>query len=199
MDISGHSFVGKLANIECGSKQMNKIVRIAAMAAIAMTAAEQSFAQSASQDVNISATVPAFCSVTPATLSATVPVNAATGAVNTTAIAVTTASTGPVVTCNTAANVKAASVSGGVKNATTAPSGFSNVINYTGTATLGSTVATIDTSATAGAAGLEEGTAVSTGAAVSAGLAITVTPQASTSPLIPGSYSDILRVTITPQ
>lgn len=177
---------------------MKKVHSIAAIAAVAMIASTQAFAQSATQNIGITAAVEPFCTITPATLSASVPVSAS-GAVTTTAINVTTATTGPTVTCNTAANVKAASVSGGVKNATAAPSGFSNVINYTGTATLGATVATVDTSTTAGAAGLEEGTAVSTGAAVSAGLAIRVTPQAATSPLIPGSYSDTLRVTITPE
>ena len=61
----------------------------ATVVAISMLSAGQAFAQAATQDINITATVPGYCringSATPGNLSATVPVDAV-GAVTTTAI-----------------------------------------------------------------------------------------------------------------
>ncbi len=180
---------------------MKKVLKIAATAAISMLAANQAFAQAAQQDVNISATVAPFCTIggsfTPAAAAATVPVSA-TGVVTTTAID-PFAGSPPTVICNTAADLKAVSVSGGVKNATAPAVGFTNIINYTGAASLGATTSTINTATVGTAAAQEDGNTASTSAAYSGTLAITVTPQTPTLPLIPGGYSDILRVTITPQ
>jgi carbon monoxide dehydrogenase subunit G len=130
-------------------------------------------------------------------LTATVPVNSS-GAVNTSSINVTGASP-PAVVCNTAANLLTSSVSGGVRNAAVPPPGFSNIIDYTGTASIGSTSSSVNTATVAGAAGQEDGNTAATTGAYTGNLAITVTPQAATTPLISGSYSDTLRVTITPQ
>ena len=79
------------------------------------------------------------------------------------------------------------------------PANFANVINYSASATLGTTVATVNTATVSGAAGLEEGAAVPTTGAYSGSLVINVSPALSSLPLIPGAYSDVLRVTITPQ
>jgi hypothetical protein len=180
---------------------MKKLTRTAAFAALSMLVAAEAFAQAATQDVNISATVAPYCTIAgsfaPSALTATVPVNS-TGGVNTAAINVTGASP-PTVVCNTAANLQASSVTGGVRNATAAPVGFTNIIDYTGVASLGSTSSSVDTATVAGATGTENGNTAATTGAYAGTLAITVTPQAPSSPLISGSYSDTLRVTITPQ
>ena len=104
------------------------------------------------------------------------------------------------VVCNTATSVLATSQTGGVKSAGSAPSGFTNIIDYTGQATLGSATSTINTATTPAAAGSEPGNVASTGGAVTGNMTITVTPAQPANPLVSGTdYSDTLRVTLTPQ
>lgn len=171
----------------------------ATVVAISMLSAGQAFAQAATQDIDITATVPGYCringSATPGNLSATVPVDAV-GAVTTTAIPFTVTN----VVCNTASNVLAELQSGGVKSAAAATAPFTNIINYTGAATLGSATSTINTATVATASAAEAGNTASTGGAVSGSLSISVTPHAASAaaPLVAGSYSDVLRVTLTP-
>jgi len=162
----------------------------AAGGAVAQTAAQQ--------DVNISATVPSFCSIggssNPTALNATVPVSS-TGVVTTTAIPFNVSN----VVCNTAANVQATSQAGGIKNATSAPPGFTNIIDYTGSATFSGASSTVNTATVSSATGPEAGGVAATSGAASGSLSISVTPQSPANPLIPGAYNDTLRVTITPQ
>ena len=133
---------------------MKKIIISVSAGTFVMAASSAAFAQAATQDVNITATVPKYCSVagsaTPTALNTTIPVSA-TGTVTTTAQNFTVNS----VVCNTAADVVATSVSGGVRSATAAPSGFTNIINYTGVAAFGSASSTVNTATVPAAAGAE--------------------------------------------
>lgn len=178
---------------------MKKIAITAAVAALSVAAAGSAFAQAATQDVNITATVAKYCAVggsaTPSALNTTIPVSA-TGTVTTAAQNFTVSS----VVCNTATNVVATSVSGGVKSATAAPSGFTNIINYTGAATFGSATSSINTATVATAAASEAGNTAAATGATAGDLTISVTPAQPGQPLIAATdYSDVLRVTLTPQ
>jgi hypothetical protein len=177
---------------------MTKSLKIVALVAVSMMGATQAFAQAATQDVDISATVPGYCRIAgadaPGALAATVPVDQV-GVVDTTAIPFSV--TG--VVCNTATDVQVSSQSGGVKGPATAPSGFSKIIDYTGSATLGSATSSIDTSTAPAAASVETGAAASTAGAVAGNLSVSVTPQTPANPLVAGAYTDTLRVTLTPQ
>lgn len=178
---------------------MKKLVIAATAATSVMAASGAAFAQAATQDVNITATVPKYCSVggsaSPTALNTTIPVSA-TGTVTTTAQNFTVNS----VVCNTAADVVATSVSGGVRSTAAAAPGFTNVINYTGSATFGTATSTINTAANPAATGSEAGNTAATGGAAAGNLTITVTPAQPGSPLMAATdYSDVLRVTLTPQ
>ncbi len=177
----------------------SKILAAAATAVVSMAAATGAFAQAATQDLNITATVPKFCTIggsaSPSALNTTIPVNS-TGTVTTTAQNFTVNS----VICNVATNVLATSTGGGVKSATTAPSGFTNIIDYTGAASFGSATSTINTATAPAAAGAEAGNIAATTGAAAGNLTISVTPTQPTNPLISATdYADTLRVTLTPQ
>ena len=104
------------------------------------------------------------------------------------------------VTCNTAADVVATSTGGGVKSSSAAPSGFTNIINYTGTATFGTATSTINTATVPAAAGAEAGITGATTGATTGNLTISIVPAQPASPLISATdYADTLRVTLTPQ
>lgn len=178
---------------------MKKLIASVSAATIVVASSGAAFAQAATQDVNITATVPKYCSIagsaTPTALNTTIPVSA-TGTVTTTAQNFTVNS----VVCNTATDVVATSVSGGVRSATAAPSGFTNIINYTGVATFGTASSTVNTATVPAAAGAEAGNTAATSGATAGNLTISVTPAQPASPLVAGTdYSDVLRVTLTPQ
>lgn len=176
-----------------------KLLAAAAAAAVSAACATGAFAQAATQDVQITASVPKFCTVggsaTPSALTTTIPVTS-TGNVTTTQQNFTVNS----VTCNTATNVVATSQSGGVKSSATAPSGFTNIIDYSASATFGSATSTVNTATNPAAAGAEAGTTGATSGAATGNLQISITPAQPSSPLVAGTdYSDTLRVTLTPQ
>jgi hypothetical protein len=161
---------------------------------------EVALAQTATQDINISATVNSACTINNAATgtadTAVIPITAA-GNVNTASITPTNAPYANVA-CNAPSNLQLTSLNGGVKNATTA-SGFTNIINYTASATWHGVTATIDTSTTAGATGSESGTAEPVATAFSGSLSVSITPLSNSLPLVQGSYTDTLRITLTPQ
>ncbi len=173
---------------------------IAALVAATVSMAGSANAQTATQDINITATVTSACTInntaTGTAGSATIPVSAA-GAVNTTAIT-PTGSPFANVACNAPATLQLTSLNGAVTNATPAPSGFTNFINYSASAVWNGTTATLNTASVATAAGSESGTGQAV-TANSGNLDVTITPQATSLPLITGPYADTLRVTLTPQ
>ena len=103
----------------------------------------------------------------------------------------------PAVICNTAADVIAMSARGSAKSAAkTAPSGFTNSVDYVGTASFGGVTATINS-----AAGAANGKASATTANAAKGtLVITNTPvQPSVLPMPATSCTDTLRVMLVPR
>ncbi len=152
-----------------------------------------------SRTFTLSGTVAKVCTIggvaTPAADSATIPITTA-GAVNTAVINKSYANAA----CNTPSNLQLTSQNGAVKNAGTAPSGFTNLINYSASASFSGASAAVNTATIATATGAEPGTAVSTtGTTPSGTLSVTITPQANATRLISGTYTDTLRITITPQ
>lgn len=167
---------------------------------LTLSCASTSFAQTATQDIQISAQVNATCTIN----------NAASGGVSTATIGITGAGAVDTTTqvpsgspfasvaCNAPSNLRLTSQSGGVKTATAAVTGFTGRINYTASATWNSVTATIDTSL-AGASGPYSGAIAPVATAFSGSLSVSITPTANTLPLLAGTYSDILRVTLVPQ
>jgi hypothetical protein len=152
-----------------------------------------------SRAFTVTGTVSKACTIggvaRPGADSATIPVSS-TGGVNTAIINKSYAS----VACNTPSNVQLTSQNGGVKTVATPPSGFTNVIDYTSTATFSGATATLDTAALPAATAPEAGVAVSTtGATPSGTMSVAITPRANTLRLLSGTYSDVLTITITPQ
>jgi hypothetical protein len=156
-------------------------------------------ARSADQDVQISANVPSFCSIAGANvapkLSTTIPVDSA-GVVDT---SLQTFNVGAVV-CNTSTSITATSMRGGVKSATkVGTSGFTNIINYKGTATFGGAKSTLNTGTLKGANGPEAGSTGTTAGPHLGSLTVTILPVLPTSPLAAGvDYWDTLRVDLVP-
>jgi hypothetical protein len=159
-------------------------------------------AQAAQQDINITATVTKACTVNNVAVgtpvgTAVIPVSAA-GVVTTTAIT-PVGSPFANVACNAPSNLQLTSLSGGVKSATAAGSGFTNIIDYSASATWNSVTATVNTSTVATATAAEAGTAQAVATANSGNLTVSITPLTPSLPLVVGTYSDTLRVTLTPQ
>ena len=155
--------------------------------------------QLASVGFSVSGAVSLSCTIGGATAgaldTANIPVSP-TGTVTTTPIAKSYAN----VVCNSFSNLSVSSLSGAVKNTGAAPSGFTNLIDYTASATYGGATSSLNTSTIATATGAEAGsTGTTTAATTSGSLAVTITPLTPASRLRAGSYSDTLRVTITAQ
>ncbi len=104
------------------------------------------------------------------------------------------------VACNTPSNVQISSQNGAVRTTSVPPTGFTNQINYSSTATFSGATATLNTAANPAATGTESGTAISTSGGTPAGsLGVAITPQANAQRLLSGTYSDVMTITITPQ
>lgn len=171
--------------------RMSKLLKLAALAALPLTVVSVAYAQSVQHDVNITASVPAFCTVdNPSTSSSLViDVNQQTGAVSPLGKSVVIGTAA----CNAAATVSSVSSQGGIKNANPSlPAGFTNIIQYKSDVYFaGFKQSTIATPTKQGTAGI-------TGGAEGGELKVTVTPTVPTLPLTQGSYSDTVTVTITP-
>jgi hypothetical protein len=182
---------------------MTTSIRYRLMAvAIGIAGAATAFAQGAQQDVNVQADVPIYCridgQVNPAAINTTIPVDAV-GIVDTTPQTFTLSN----VVCNSATSVQVTSTQGGVKSTTKASSvgpGFTNIINYRGSAEFGTAKSTVNTGTVKGAIGPETGNTETTVGATRGDVTILIRPAQPTSPLVMGDdYSDTLRVTLTPQ
>jgi hypothetical protein len=153
----------------------------------------------ASRAFSVTGAVSKACTIgglaTPVADTATIPVSAA-GVVNITAIAKSYLA----VQCNVLSNLQVTSQGGAVKRTGAAPSGFSNLIDYSATSTFGGAMSSLNTAAVATAVGAEAGTIGTTSSATPSGiLSVTITPQSAATPLVKGSYADTLRITIIPQ
>ncbi|MEQ1697540.1 MAG: hypothetical protein ABL901_17030 [Hyphomicrobiaceae bacterium] len=181
---------------------MRSFLKFAAIAALALVGAGSANAQTATQDITITATVTKACTVNNAVAgtagTAVIPVSLA-GAVTTTPITPVGSPFANVV-CNAPSNIQLTSLSGGVRNGVgVAPSGFTNIIDYSATATWGGAIATVDTVTDPAAAGNESGALAPIAAANAGALSVLITPQTNALPLVIGSYADTLRVSIIPQ
>lgn len=136
------------------------------------------------------------CSITaPSNISQSIQVNS-TG--------LTTGMTGAApqfdVACNSSSNVTLSSQNGAVTRGNLAEgalanvSGFRSKIEYTATINGGAGNVTLNTGNSNSASGTFNAAAVTT-----SGTQVTIAPEASSVPLLAGSYSDVLTVTITPQ
>jgi hypothetical protein len=169
-----------------------------AAAAAAMTLAGLGSAQATDQNINISATVNSFCriagSLTPAddTLDWTARITA--GAITDTSVSNKTYA----VVCNKASDITLLSVGGGMTGPAAA-AGFENVINYTASASGFVTVNVGSTATTAGTGANETLGTAARGTPGAANIVVAITPIANTDPLVEGTYTDTLRVTISPQ
>lgn len=177
---------------------MRKAIVAAALTSAAL-AGVAGAARGADQDVQILATVPGFCTIagghTATKLATTIPVDSA-GRIDTTQRSFSVAS----VVCNTSTSITATSMRGGVKSATkVGSSGFTNIINYKGTATFGTAKSTINTGTLKGANGPETGSTATTAGPQAGTLTITIVPDQATSPLAAGiDYWDTLRIDLVP-
>jgi hypothetical protein len=181
---------------------MRNLIALTAAGVITALCAGGAQAQVATQDINITATVLGACTINNVATgspvgTATIPVNAA-GAVTTTAIT-PTGSPFANVACNAASNLQLTSLNGGVRNTGTPGAGFTNIINYQASATWNAVTANINTATNPAAAGAETGAVAAVATAHAGNLTVTITPTANALPLITGSYTDTLRVTLTPQ
>lgn len=156
-------------------------------------------AQTATQEIQISATVSTFCSInnsaTGGPSSAVIPINAA-GAVMLGPITPTNSPFADVA-CNAPSELQLTSDNGGATTGTTA-AGFASYINYEAEATWNGVTASVDTTSSSGT-GPVSGTAESVATAFTGSMSVVVNPIANTDPLVQGSYSDTLRITLTPQ
>lgn len=133
--------------------------------------------------------------INPAADSAVIPVSGG-GIVNVSPISRTYSN----VVCNSLTQVRANSLNGAVRGPGSAPTGFTNIINYSASASFGGATSNLNTATIPSASGLEQGTVGTTVPLTPTGnLSLTITPQSVSQPLTAGSYSDILRITITPQ
>ena len=152
----------------------------------------------AGRGFTVNGTVAKSCTIgglAKATDTATIPITAA-GNVNTAAINKSYAN----VACNTPSNVQLTTQNGGVTTATTGSASFTNIIDYSASATFSGATATLNTATNPAAAGPETGTAVSTtGTQPNGTMTVTITPQLNTKTLIGGTYADTLSIIITPQ
>lgn len=177
---------------------MRTFVVSALLAAATFASGTAAQAQTATQDINITASVASYCTINnitnPTDLDEVIPVT--NGIVDTSVISNTIGS----VACNSPADVIATSLSGGVTTIAAAEPGTTNIIDYTAVATFSGATSTIDTSDVATAAGSEAGNTATTASAATGNLVVTITPAQPAQLLMPSTdYEDTLRVTLTAQ
>jgi hypothetical protein len=179
---------------------MFTVLRLALVAFFYAIFIGQAFSQAAQQQIQITATVGKSCTINGASTgtidTAIIPIDAS-GNVLTPPITPVNAPYANVV-CNAPSTIQLTSQQGSVKNTTSPPLGYTNIIDYQASATWNSVTATIDTATIPAANGTESGTAQPVSAG-SGSLQVTINPEANASPLVGGTYSDLLTVLLTPQ
>lgn len=173
-----------------------KLLRSLGVAALLGLVSAPAFATD--QDINITATVSGFCTIEGSLTPGADTVNwdslVTTGFITATATNRTYA-----VICNRATDISLTSLNGALTTASAAAVGFENIINYTAGVSGFATIAAGSTATTATAVGSETlGTAIRATAG-SENITVAITPVVNTNPLVEGTYTDTLRLTITPQ
>lgn len=177
---------------------MSRHFRLAAFGVTTVALIGTAVAQSAQQELGISASVPRYCAIagtaTPAAINTTIPISAF-GKVDTKQQTFTVAN----VVCNSSIELVAQSVNGGVKSASKAGTGFTNFFNYRGSAQFGKATSTINSAKQKTATGPETGNVAATSKATRGSLIIRIRPAQPALPLVSGTdYNDTLRITLTP-
>lgn len=169
---------------------MKKLMMTAASAAVLAIGAASAYAAGTSQNIELSASVATSCTTTGATTineSFTI----TSGNVDDASFDVSLGT----VTCNTASNVTLSSLGGAAQTATPDAVGFQDFIAYSASVTSPTPVLL---EADNSAAPITEVSAAPSLGATSGEVLVTVDPVVNTEPLVAGSYSDTLTVTITP-
>lgn len=163
-----------------------------ALATLAATVAGQSaaWAQSATQNITLNATVADFCSIAGAATggSVTRTITVTNGTVNTSALPVVNVAS---VACSKVSDVTLSTTNTGLTGPAAVPS-FQNAIHYTANASFSGATPSLNTGSATTATAATSGAATGT-------LTVNITPNANASPVVPGSYTDTLVVTLAPQ
>lgn len=150
------------------------------------------FAQTATQNINLNATVTDFCSIAGSATGGAITRSITVTNGNVSTAAVTPAISVASVACTKISDVTLTTTNTGLTTGSSA-AGFQNVIHYTAAASFAGAAPSLTTSSGTTA------TAATNAGANSGTLSVTITPQANTSPMLAGSYADTLVVTLTPQ
>lgn len=149
------------------------------------------------QNINITATVASFCKIAGSTAPADDSIDW-TPLITNGDISATASNKSYAVVCNKATDITLSSLNGAMTGPASAGAGWDNVINYTVAASGFATVSG-STATNAAATGIETLGTTTRATPGSANIDLAITPVANANPLVPGVYSDTLRVTITPQ
>jgi hypothetical protein len=176
---------------------MKKIIMTAAILGLTATGA-----LATDQNITLTATVAAFCSIDGNTTTGNARTASLTSLVTNGVVAdgqsVTLSGSDSPAVCNKAASITLTSANSGLLSATSASGDFVNVIDYSASVVFGGKTASIDT--TTQGAGVAT-SPVATDGAVAGNLAITVTTKGTPSGkyLVVGTdYADTLKVSIVP-
>lgn len=169
---------------------MSILLRLAMIACTLFGLSLSASAQSATQNINLNATVADYCSISGSATSTDVDrtITVTNGAVDTAALTQVSVAN---VACSKISDLTLTSTNTGLTGPAAA-GGFQNVIYYTAAASFDGASTSLDTSST------NTATDATTGAATGT-LTVDITPIANSSPMVAGSYADVLVVTLTPQ
>lgn len=169
---------------------MSIFVRLAMIAGALFAITVSASAQTATQNINLNATVSDYCSISGAATAADQnrTITVTSGTVDTAALAQVTVAN---VACSKVSDLTLTSTNTGLTGPGAA-GGFQNVIHYTADAAFDGAAPSLDTSAGSTV------TAPTTGAATGT-LTVDITPIANAAPMVAGNYADVLVVTLTPQ
>jgi len=169
---------------------MSIFLRMAMIATALLGLSLSAAAQSATQNINLNATVVDYCSIagtgTGGAQSRTISVT--NGTVSTAGLTQVSVAD---VACSKISNLTLTTTNTGLTGPG-AVTNFQNVIHYTAAASFDGAAPTLDTSAGTTATAATAGAATGT-------LTVDITPQANAQPMVAGGYSDVLVVTLTPQ
>jgi len=164
--------------------------RLAMMASAYVLLSQSAWAQSATQNITLNATVADYCSIAGSATGGNVTrtISVTNGTVDTASLPQVSVNN---VACSKAANITLSTTNTGLTGPGTVTN-FQNVIHYTADASFGGAAPSLDTSTATSA------TAATAGAATGP-LTVDITPAANTSPMVPGGYTDTLVVLLEPQ
>ncbi|MBI1385803.1 MAG: hypothetical protein GC150_12915 [Rhizobiales bacterium] len=170
-------------------------------AAAALMTAYSGAAFAADQDIDVSATVDAFCTIGGVASAATLPLNLGTTGTGSTADLAggSTSVTLGTIICNAASNASLSSANGALTSGLAPVAGFDNSISYTATTTNLQAQPSL-TANTPGTPVDNTGAPTAQASAFTASnVTVDVTVTANTNPLLAGAYADTITFAIVPQ